>query len=176
MESLKIYEKILKASILTANSRGELFQALQHAPDSPFRDMHPHPVTDHIDAINRNRDEVAAIIAGIVNHKLTDQQRVQMDKYLAEHEQFLKEGLEPACAAILAGDYRKANEILVNRAWPQSIIALDEAYSLGKTTFGEEVVYSLSAMAISVVVAIVMFVVSVAIGFAYVGGLIVLGK
>lgn len=176
MESLKIYQKILKASILAANSRGELFQALQHAPDSPFKDMHSHPVTDHIDAIARNRDEINALIAGIVNHDLTDEQRAPMDKYQAEHDEFVKGGLEPACAAILAGDYRKANEILLNRAWPQSIISLDEADSFGQTTFGEKVVYSLSATAISVVVAIVMIVVSVAIAYAYISGLIILGK
>ena len=175
MESLKIYEKILKASILAANSRGELFQALQHAPDSPFKDMHSHPVMDHIEAISRNREEMDAIIASIVNHDLTDEQREQMAKYQAEHEEFVNGGLEPACAAVLAGDYRKANDILLNRAWPQSIIALREADSFGLTTFGQKVAYSISVPALSLVVAVGMLVISVAIGYVYVGGLKILG-
>ena len=175
MESLKIYEKILKASILAANSRGELFQALQHAPDNPFKDMHSHPVTDHIDAIARNREEMDAISAGIVDHKLTDEQREQMAKYQAEHDEFVNGGLEPACAAIVAGDYRKANDILLNRAWPQSIIALEEADAFGQTTFGQKVAYSISVPALSLVVGVGMLAISVAVGYVYVGGLMILG-
>jgi methyl-accepting chemotaxis protein len=158
MESAKIYEKILRIRILAANSRGELFQAMQHNPASPYKDMHNHPVTDHVDAVTRNREEVTAIIDDIMNSNLTPQQEAQMANFMMDRDKFVNEGLNPACAAIQAGDYQKANEILLSKAWPLSMFAISEAESFDKLGSGEKVFYTVIVAVISVVIAASLFV------------------
>lgn len=144
MESAAIYEKVIREVILMTSSRGELLQAVQHHPDSPYKNMHQHPVTDHIEAVRNNIRQVTAIIDDIVSLKLTEQQRRQMDHYIEERNRYVNEGLNPACSAILDGEYDKANEVLLSKALPLCNLAVHEAESFGNVGMVEQTVCTLS--------------------------------
>lgn len=146
MEPSTVHENILKIAIYAASNRAEFFQALQHHPDSPYRDQHDHPVTDHIDVIRRNIADVGEIIGALLDEDLTREQKSQLDRYVDERNAYIDNGLSPACAAILEGNYRKANEIFLEKALPLSLAAIHEAKRFTRISQAEQTLLNLSAI------------------------------
>jgi len=114
-----------KITVLMNENRAQVALALQHNAANPFAKMHDHPLTMHTDTIVKNRDEITALWDEFKKCEMTPEQQAQAEKYFAARTRYVKEGLAPAREALLAGDYDKANEILLKQLGP----AYQEAYT-----------------------------------------------
>jgi aerotaxis receptor len=114
-----------KITTLMNENRTQVLLGLQHNPANPFAKMHDHPLTMHTDVIVKNRDEITALWDEFKKREMTPEQQAQAEKYFAARTKYVKEGLAPARDALLAGDYDKANEILLKQLNP----AYGEAYT-----------------------------------------------
>jgi len=101
--------------LLTDNTR-HLALAIQHDPDNALSRLHDHPVEKHTDAVAKNRDEVTAIWQEIEKRELTPAERRLADEFAGERKRYVVEGLNPASAALLAGDYPQATTLLTQHA------------------------------------------------------------
>lgn len=125
MEPTKMVDRIM---LLMNENRAQIMLSLQHSADSPFAKMHDHPITFHTDNIIKNRDEITAIWEEYQKRDLTPEERTLAEKYTEARKIYVKEGLVPAREALLAGDYNKANEILlkkINSAYKEANAAAD---------------------------------------------------
>jgi hypothetical protein len=161
VEAQILYEKMLKEAALVSRGRAELLEAVQHHPDSPYKEQHAHPLGDHIEAVRRDVNSGTAILDEILRSDLTGRQRRQIEKYAAERKNYLENGLLPACEALLAGRYDRANEILLYEARPLYMPVFEDGGNMGDVGSAERTVYTLSlffgtAMALSFLVMILM--------------------
>lgn len=115
LEPTKMVGRIM---LLMNENRAQVMLALQHSADSPFVKMHNHPATLHTDALVKNRDEITAIVEEYKKRQLTPEEQILADKYAEARARYVKEGLVAASTALLAEDYTKANEILLNSINP----------------------------------------------------------
>ncbi|MGE5027587.1 MAG: Tar ligand binding domain-containing protein, partial [Betaproteobacteria bacterium] len=124
---------VSRIMMLMNDNRGQVMLALQHNPAHALSKMHDHPLSQHIDAISRNRDEITALWKSYLDRDLMPGERSLAEKYLATRTRYVSEGLIPAQDAILAGDYAKGNEILLTKVNPLYLEAAENAQAL----FGE---------------------------------------
>lgn len=103
-----------KVMMLMGDNRSQVMLGLQHNPDNPLSKMHEHPLTLHTDAIIKNRDEITAIWQAYSKRELAAEEKTLADKYAVSRAKYVTEGLAPARESLLAGDFQKANEILLN--------------------------------------------------------------
>lgn len=115
---LKPVEAIGNVSRLTGENSLQVALALQHNPTSPFANAHDHPVTLHTDMIVRNRDEITALIKDIEARALDEPLRPILARYKDARAAYVSEGLMVAHEALLAGDYDRANLVLLTRVNP----------------------------------------------------------
>ena len=102
-----------KVMMLMADNRSQIMLGLQHNPDNPLAKMHDHPLARHTDTVARNRDEISAIWKEFMSRGLSAEEKALAEKYADSRAVYVSEGLMPAREALLAGDYYKANEILL---------------------------------------------------------------
>ncbi len=107
-----------KVMMLMNENRGQVMLGLQHNPDNPLSKMHDHPLTMHTDVIVKNRDEISAAWQEYQKHGLSPEEKVLANKYTDSRAKYVSEGLMPAREALLAGDFLKANEILLKKLNP----------------------------------------------------------
>jgi len=107
-----------KVMLLMNDNRSQVMLALQHNPDNPLSKMHDHPLTMHTDAIMKNRDKISAAWQEYQKHELSPEEKVLADKYTESRAKYVSEGLMPSREALLAGDFLKANEILLKKLNP----------------------------------------------------------
>lgn len=107
-----------KVMLLMNDNRSQVMLALQHNPDNPLSKMHDHPLTMHTDTIIKNRDKISAAWQEYQKHELSPEEKVLADKYTESRAKYLSEGLMPSREALLAGDFLKANEILLKKLNP----------------------------------------------------------
>lgn len=131
LEPTKMIGRIM---LLMNDNRAQIMLALQHQPNSPFVDMHDHPVTMHTDAIIKNRDEITAIVEEYKKRELTPEEMALAEKYAASRTQFVTEGLADAREALLAGEYASANRILLTKINPLYRTAVGDADALLQKT------------------------------------------
>jgi aerotaxis receptor len=120
--------------LLMNENRAQVMLALQHNPGNPFSKLHDHPVTTHTDAVIQNRDEITRIVEEYNRRDLTPEERTLAERYAAARKRYVTEGLMAARDAILAGNFDKANEVLLNRINPLYKVANGEAEALLKQT------------------------------------------
>ena len=140
LEPTKMIGRIM---LLMNDNRAQVMLALQHKPDSPFVKMHDHPVTMHTDNIAKNRDEITTIVEEYKKRDLTQEEKVLADKYAAARARFVTEGLMGASEAILAGDYDKANDVLLQKINPlyktantEADVLLQKTLQIAKAEYG----------------------------------------
>jgi len=97
--------------LMTDNTR-HLALAIQHDPDNALSRLHDHPVDKHTDAMSKNRDEITAIWQEIEKRELTATERQLADEFVGARKRYVADGLNPTSAALLAGDYPKATQLL----------------------------------------------------------------
>ena len=107
-----------KIMLLMNDNRSQVMLALQHNPDNPLSKMHDHPLTMHTDTIIKNRDKISAAWQEYQKHELSPEEKVLADKYTESRAKYVSDGLMPSREALLAGDFLKANEILLKKLNP----------------------------------------------------------
>ena len=124
LQPTKLISRIL---LLMDDNRAEVMLWLQHKPNSPFNDK---PLATLADAITHNRDEIAALLIEFKKSTLTAEEQRLADNYLVTRGLYFNEGLLPAIAALQAGKYQYAHDILLNKINPHYETANFQATAL----------------------------------------------
>jgi len=119
------YRDHLKPSVALAkmverlgDNRSQIMLALQHNPGTPFAKMHDHPVDMHIEATLKNREQIEALRAEYEKSPKSAEEAALASAFFAARDAFSREGVNAAREAIKAGDYDKANGLLLTRINP----------------------------------------------------------
>lgn len=110
-DSLEPTKMLSRIILLMGDNRAQVMLWLQHDAHS-LAEHDDNPLLTHAAIINKNRDEISALVAEYKNRKLTEDEQNLADKYAAARKLYVDEGLMPAVAALLAEDYPLANQIL----------------------------------------------------------------
>ncbi len=104
-----------------AEIRTQVLLALQHAPDSPYLEMHDHPVGMHTNAIDQRVQESEQIWHNFSTRAVErSESEAALVATLAETRKALAEvGLKPTLAALRQGDYRQTNVHLLKDLNPR---------------------------------------------------------
>ena len=159
---------ISKIMLLMNDNRSQLMLALQHDPSTPLSKLHNHPLTVHAEAIVKNRDEITAIWQDYLKHASSAEEKKLAEKYLEDRSKYISEGLEPAKEALLAGEFHKSNEILLQRVNPAYATAhasanvllnyiqsaASEEYKISESTYGTARAVSIGAIVVGLVISI----------------------
>ncbi|AVZ79330.1 hypothetical protein C3497_07670 [Zoogloeaceae bacteirum Par-f-2] len=105
------------STLMSDNSR-QVMLGLQHNPASSFAKLHDHPLTAHTDAILKNRDEITRLVDELGRQDLGESIQPLLARYTEARKAYVTEGLMPAREALLAGDYDRANLILLQKVNP----------------------------------------------------------
>lgn len=115
---LEPVEVLGRISTLMSDSSRHVLLGLQHNPTSPFIQLHDHPLTLHTDAILKNSQEINALVAELERRDLGESLKPLLASYAKARALYTDEGLMPARAALLAGEYDRANLILLQKINP----------------------------------------------------------
>ena len=141
------YQEHLKPSLAVArmvqfmgDNRTQVMLALQHNPDNPYAGMHDHPVTMHLDASLKNREQIEQARAEYQKHQINGEEKVLADAFFQARDTFSTEGTAPARDALKAGDYDKANVLLLKKMNPlyKDVMAKADALQQYLATSGEK--------------------------------------
>jgi aerotaxis receptor len=133
-DRLEPVNMIGRIMLLMNENRSQIMLALQHNPESASARMHDHPVGLHADTMIKNRDEITTLWQDYIKRNLAPEEQALADKYAAARGQYVTEGLASVREAILAGDFNKANEILLKKINPLHKAANAEAEAVLKQT------------------------------------------
>jgi methyl-accepting chemotaxis protein len=97
------------------DNRIQLFAALQHDSTNEFSKMHDHAVTMHTDIVTGNIGKISKLWDEYMSTYLTPDESVLAEKFATSRGAFVKEGVIPARDALLAGDYRGSNLVLLQK-------------------------------------------------------------
>lgn len=115
---LEPVDMIGRISILMSDNSRQVMLALQHNPANPFAKLHDHQLARHTDAIAGNRDEITALVAELGKRDLGEKLGPLLENYAEARKAYVSEGLVPAREALLAGEFDKANLILLQKVNP----------------------------------------------------------
>jgi len=115
---------------LMAENRAQILLILQHSPDSPFIQLHDHPLSLHTDAVIRNEEEIDALWEEYQKSIIDDEHRRLAEAYAAARRTFVQDALLPARQAGLDGDFYGANLILLQKVNPAYAAAVGKADAL----------------------------------------------
>lgn len=114
--SLKAAQQQLAIASLTfrmESNRSQILQALQHNPISKYAVMHDHPLGNHFKNIADNtaqlRKEREALLASLIRQETKD----AVNRWLSESQDLGQVLIADAGRAIEAGDWDRAQEILI---------------------------------------------------------------
>ncbi|MDZ4213386.1 MAG: methyl-accepting chemotaxis protein [Rhodocyclaceae bacterium] len=118
--------------------RTQILLTLQHAPDSPFLAMHDHPATMHTDNIANRLKESEAIWAKFTTREADHPEEAKILDALREVQKpLIEEGFKPTLAAMVKGEYREANILLLKKVNPNQNAFNKHADALSRS-FEEE--------------------------------------
>ncbi len=99
-------------------TRTQLLLALQHAPDSPFLDLHDHPVSLHLDTIQSGQARNQLAWAQLDAFGFTGAEQQMLDTLKARIRVLRKESVDLVVQAINDQDYYYANQIILTKVNP----------------------------------------------------------
>ncbi|MDO8932090.1 MAG: methyl-accepting chemotaxis protein [Rhodocyclaceae bacterium] len=100
------------------DNRAQVMLGLQHNPDGPSAKMHDHPVDLHIEAALKNRVEIERLRAEYNKRRKDADEEALAKAFFAARDQLSAEGNSPAREALKAGDFTKANVLLLTKINP----------------------------------------------------------
>jgi aerotaxis receptor len=117
-EHLKPSVAITKMVERLGDNRAQVMLALQHNPTNPYAKMHDHPVTMHIDAAVKNRAVIEELRAEYEKNTKLPEEEALAKAFFVARDKLSDEGNKPARAAIAAGDFDKAQVVLLTKVNP----------------------------------------------------------
>ncbi len=117
-------EKLLPSNMtnrmmaLLADNRSQIMLGLQHDTLNPNSKLHDHPLTMHVDATLKNREEINALLAEIKKLPLTAKEEALFAQFSDTRERFSKEGINLARGMLAEGKYLETNQLLLLKINP----------------------------------------------------------
>ncbi|MBS1191152.1 MAG: domain S-box [Rhodocyclaceae bacterium] len=109
---------INRMMFLLSDNRSQIMLGLQHDPANPNSKLHDHPLDMHIEATLKNRAEINRQLEELARQPLSEKEKGLLSKFAETRERFSKEGVNVARGLLAAGDYVKANEVLLTKINP----------------------------------------------------------
>jgi methyl-accepting chemotaxis protein len=117
--------------------RTQLLLGLQHDPSSPFATMHDHPLSAHLDAIDRNIEVIHEHWGEFMAVGFSGENLKHAKAMAAEKESFINKGILPAAELMKSGDYTASNELLLKIVNPGMKTTLELADMLSQAGMEE---------------------------------------
>ena len=112
--------KMSRMMELVAENRSQVMLALQHNPDNPLSKMHDHPIDAHIKAFDNNRAEINRLMDELKASNLSLAEQTLLAKLDEARQVYRKEGSTPAIEALKAGEFLKAQAVLLQHINPRN--------------------------------------------------------
>jgi methyl-accepting chemotaxis protein len=100
------------------DSRAQILLALQHDPASPFASMHNHPLSKHIENIDKNIKIIDDKWAKFMKSHLDTEEKRLAESFNKALMRFEKKGVKPTEQALHSGDFHHANELILKTINP----------------------------------------------------------
>ncbi len=128
--SVKPAQSLAVIGRLMAENRAQVLLSLQHDPVSPYHAAHDHELDSHLRQLDSNIAEISRQWESFSSSVHTQSERELADSYVDARLNYVQNGLLPAKAALLAGDYAEANRILLEQINPAYLEAIGRAEAL----------------------------------------------
>ncbi len=135
----QLFQRRLKPAVELADIQTQLSEArsqallsLMHAPDSPSSKLHDHPLSVHVDAMDKAMAEADALqkkYAEFVASAKPEQQTL-FKRFADGQEALVKNGLRPVREALVAGQFDTAGKLVLNAVNPAYKQAAEGARAL----------------------------------------------
>jgi aerotaxis receptor len=105
--------------LLQSENRAQVMLGLQHDPASAFANAHDHGLAVHTEAVTKNAERIGELLKQYGKRPIEDdRERKFLERFRETRESYVADGLKPAREALAAGDFAKANEILLKKVNP----------------------------------------------------------
>jgi len=115
---LEPMRSIGRINFLMADNRAQVVLALHHNVDTREAGALGHDLTSHIASIDRNRSEIDALWSGYGGRIESADERALAERYWRARNRYVDEGLLEARGALLQGDFRRAETLLLHTVNP----------------------------------------------------------
>ena len=119
---------VLRIQTLMAENSLQVAGALLHDPSGRQVAKHDHPVTLHLDGMEKNRRAIDALWQEYTARTLNERESELAEAYRHARAIYVQEGLVPASEALAAGDYDRAADIyggVVRPTYAKASLAAD---------------------------------------------------
>lgn len=130
---------------LMADNRSQVLLSLQHDPAGAYAKLHDHELSMHLDTIAKNSAEVGRQWDSYRQSVSAPEEQALLGDFQQAWQRYLAEGLQPASAALSAGRFDEANQILLSKINP----LYTQAATKGNELFRQQVEHGQSQMAAS---------------------------
>ena len=131
-EHIRPFALLNQIRFLQADNRTQLLLSLQHDPTSPFLAMHDHGPERHLDAIAANVQSIGTLLETYNKRTIEDPREETLLKAFDESRtRFVQEGIKPAADLLKAGEYLKANEVILKKVNPLFKATAEAGAALG---------------------------------------------
>ena len=89
---------------LMQENYGHILRAFQHDPNNPLHTLHDHPVSTHLDAMEKGKTDIDALWTKYMATYLTDQEKGLAADFVEKRKLWVAK-LEEAKSGIAAGNY-----------------------------------------------------------------------
>jgi methyl-accepting chemotaxis protein len=149
------------------DNRAQLLLALQHDPSSPFSSLHEHGLDMHLQQVRSNIDKANSLWQAYMATYLTEQEKRLAEDFARARTAYLDNGIRPVMAALEAGRYSDANQILLQQLNPAFVSAGAAADALLKLQLDvADAEFSAAEAQYSSTLRISLLVIALALGFS----------
>ncbi len=115
---LEPMKSIGRINFLMADNRAQVALALHHNLETHEAGSLGHDLASHIASLDRNRSEIDALWSGYGARIASDEERALADRYWQARNRYVQEGLLEARGALIEGDFRRAEMLLLQSVNP----------------------------------------------------------
>lgn len=117
-EEMSPVQSIGRINFLMADNRAQIALALHHNPNVHSLEEFDHLVGEHLDKIERNRQEIDQLWAEFAKQPRDAATQALADAYLQARTRYVNDGLVPARQVLEKGDYIEAESMLLRSVTP----------------------------------------------------------
>ena len=91
---------------LVVENSGQIFRAVQHNPAFEYAKLHDHPISNHLEVVDKNVKWMDETFVSMRKHLLPGSEELRiLDEFEPLYHKYNDEVLQPTLAALRAGDY-----------------------------------------------------------------------
>lgn len=115
---IKLIRDVNKIMYAMADERAELMLAIQHNPQSPAAKLHNHPISQHLEAIEADKERLDSYFAEMDALVKSEDGRKLLGELVTYRKNYGANGLLLALDPLKRGDFEAAEQILVTKVNP----------------------------------------------------------